>query len=127
MSGQDIHLLNHHAMATWLQIRIADVDEEYAEQAAQAAFALSDELESMLSRFRENSEISRISHLAPGEKVRIGEPVFACLQIAARMEAATLGAFSISAAALATQTSMPRWSLIPGEFAIRCDLSLIHI
>lgn len=108
-------------MATWLQVRIAGDDMEYAAQAAQAAFALADEIESLLSRFRENSEISQIAQLLPGEKIRLSEPVFACLEIARRMEQATLGAFSISAAALNTQPVMPRWSLLGDEFAIRCE------
>lgn len=121
MSAPDIHLFNHHAMATWFQVRIAGGGRDYAAQAAQAAFALADELESLLSRFRENSEISRIAQLRPGEKIRLCEPVFACLEIARRMEQATFGAFSISPAALNSQPAMPRWSLLPDEFAIRCE------
>jgi len=121
MSVPEIHLFNHHAMATWFQVRLANVEKEYAAQAAQATFASADELESLLSRFRENSEINRIAQLFPGEKIRLCEPVFACLEIARRMEEATLGAFSLSASALGSQKAMPRWSLIPDEFAIRCE------
>lgn len=67
----DIHVFNHHAMATQFQVRIADEDKSYAAQAAQAAFALADELESHLSRFRANSDISQIAQIAPGEKLRL--------------------------------------------------------
>ena len=121
MSTTHIHWFNHRAMATYFQVRIAGGETEYAAQAAQAGFGLADELESSLSRFRQNSEISRIAQLVPGEKIRLSEPVFACLEIARRMEQATLGAFSISAAALASQPVLPRWSLIADEFAIRCE------
>jgi thiamine biosynthesis lipoprotein len=117
MSG--IHVFNHSAMATQFQVRIADEDKTYAAQAAQAAFALTDELESKLSRFRANSEISAIAQLAVGETLRLTEPVFACLNLAKNMEAATHGAFSACAAALQTQTAKPSWTL--ENFSIRCD------
>ena len=78
----DIHVFNHHAMATQFQVRTAGEEKTYAAQTAQAAFALTDQLESHLSRFRANSDISQIAQLAPGEKLRVSEPVFACLEIA---------------------------------------------
>ncbi len=107
-------------MATHFQVRIADQEKAYAGQAALAAFDLLDKLESRLSRFRANSDIAQIAHLAPGEKMRLSEPAFACLEIAKRMEQATHGAFSPTSAALETQGSMPGWELLPGEFSIRC-------
>lgn len=117
----EIHVFNHHAMATQFQVRIADEDKTYAAQAALAAFELTDELESHLSRFRANSDIAQLAQLAPGEKLRVSEPVFACLQIAQRMEFATRGAFSVTAAALKSQPTRPLWSLLPAEFSVRCD------
>ncbi|HZL79834.1 MAG TPA: FAD:protein FMN transferase, partial [Candidatus Limnocylindrales bacterium] len=117
----EIHVFNHHAMATQFQVRIADEDKTYAAQTAQAAFALTDELESHLSRFRANSDISQIAQLAPGEKLRLSEPVFACLEIAKQMELATHGAFSVCAAALQSQPIQPQWTLLKEQFSIRCD------
>jgi thiamine biosynthesis lipoprotein len=116
----DIHVFNHHAMATQFQVRIAGEEKIYAAQTAQAAFALTDELESHLSRFRANSDIAQIAQLAPGEKLRLSEPVFACLEIAKKMELATRGAFSVTAAALQTQRVPPLWTLIE-PFSIRCE------
>ena len=103
MSDPASHIFNHHAMATQFQIRIADEEKTYAAQTAQAAFALTDELESHLSRFRANSDIAGLAQLAPGETLRVSEPVFACLEIAKKMELATHGAFSVTAAARQTQ------------------------
>ena len=85
----------------------------YAAQAAQGAFDLVDSLESRLSRFRINSDIGQIAHLAPGAKMRLSEPAFACLQIAKRMEQATHSAFCPTPAALKTQPSLPQWELLP--------------
>jgi thiamine biosynthesis lipoprotein len=117
----DIHQFNHRAMATYFEARIADEERTYAAQAAQAAFDLLDKLESHLSRFRPSSDIAQIAELAPGEKVRLSEPAFACLEIARKMELATRGAFSAIAAAMQTQACMPKWSLLPEEHSIQCE------
>jgi thiamine biosynthesis lipoprotein len=121
MSAPEIHVFQHNAMATQFQVRIADQDKKYAGQAAQAAFALLDHLESLLSRFNPNSEIVQIAGLMPGESLRLGEPVFACLHVAQKIEIASGGAFSVTAAARKTQPTKPQWSLIPDAFSLRCD------
>jgi thiamine biosynthesis lipoprotein len=117
----DIHQFNHRAMATHFEVRIGGEERTYAAQAAQAALDLLDKLESHLSRFRASSAMAQIAGLAPGEKICLSEPAFACLEIAKKMELATHGAFSITAAALQTQFSLPQWSLLPGESSIRCE------
>ena len=117
----DIHVFNHHAMATHFQLRVAGEEKKYAAGTAQAAFAVVDHLETLLSRFRANSEISQIAQLTPGETLRLAEPVFACLEIAQRVESATIGAFSVTAAALKTQPAKPQWSLLKEEFSILCE------
>lgn len=117
----DIHVFNHRAMATQFQVRIANEEKTYAAQAAQAAFALTDGLESHLSRFRANSDISQLAQLAPGEVLRLSEPAFACLEIAKRMEHTTRGGFSATAAALQSQASPPEWTLLKQSYSIRCD------
>jgi thiamine biosynthesis lipoprotein len=121
MSEPVIHVFNHHAMATQFQVRIAGEDKTYAAQTAQAAFALADGLESRLSRFRADSDISQITQVAPGQSLRVSEPAFACLETAKKMELATRGAFSIAAAAPKTQTAAPQWRLLPEEFSVRCE------
>jgi thiamine biosynthesis lipoprotein len=117
----NIHQFNHRAMATYFEVRIADEERTYAGQAAQAAIDLLDKLESQLSRFRANSDIAQIAQLAPGQKMRVSEPAFACLEIAKQMELATHGAFSSTAAALQTQASLPQWSLLTEEHSIQCE------
>jgi thiamine biosynthesis lipoprotein len=117
----DIHQFNHRAMATYFEVRIADEEETYAAQAAQAALDLLDKLESHLSRFRANSDITQIAQLAPGQMMRLSEPAFACLEIAKKMELATRGAFSATAAALQTQSRLPQWNLLPEGLSIQCE------
>lgn len=117
----DTHVFNHRAMATEFQVRIANEEKTYAAQAAQAAFALTDNLESHLSRFRANSDISQIAQLSSGEVLRLSEPTFACLEIAKRMEHTTHSAFSPTAAALQSQANPPEWTLLKQSYSIRCD------
>ena len=117
----EIHVFNHSAMATQFQVRIAGEEKDYATQAAQATFALVDDLENKLSRFRANSEISQIAQLGVGEKIRLTGSVLTCLRLAQKMEFATRGAFSVTAAALKTQPTKPLWAIVEQEFSLRCD------
>lgn len=83
-------------MATLFEIRCTCPDAVHAKQAARAAFEVVDRLEQQLSRFVENSDISRINHLAPGESTIVGYETMQCLQLARLMYTETDGAFDIS-------------------------------
>ena len=113
-------------MATHFEVRIANEEGTYAAQAGQAAFDLLNKLESHLSRFRSISDIAQIAQLSPGERKRLAEPAFACLDIAKKMELATFGAFSATAAALQSESSPPQWSLFPEELSIQCESGRLH-
>ena len=80
-------------MATWFEIRVADGDASYAQQAADEAFRQLDHLEALLSRFRENSEVSAISQLRSGEAVMVSPETFQCLSLALEVSQLTGGAF----------------------------------
>ncbi|HEX7653142.1 MAG TPA: FAD:protein FMN transferase, partial [Verrucomicrobiae bacterium] len=99
--------------------RIADETAAYAQQCATAALALLDKLEDQLSRFRSNSEIAQIAQLQPGESLRLAPPVYQCLAVAARMEAATEQAFCISGRGALPGQTPPRWTL--RDHAIHCE------
>ncbi len=120
-SPPDIHLFSHHAMATCFQVRIAGEEKPYAAQAAQAVFAVADQLEGLLSRFKQNSDIAAIAELQPGERLRLSEASFACLEIAQEMGASTRGAFSITATAEPHSAEPPRWSLDRSGLSIICE------
>lgn len=89
-------LLQHMAMATVFEIRCAAADERLARQAASDAFDLVDRLEQLLSRFVENSDISRINALAPGQSTVVGYDTMHCLQLASAIHADTGGAFDVA-------------------------------
>lgn len=88
-----IHRVTHEAMATTFELRLAHADARYARQAAEAAFALVDQLEALLSRYREGSDVAQLAALAPGEVARVAPDTFACLRFALEMQALTGGAF----------------------------------
>jgi len=117
----EIYQLNHRAMATQFEVRIANENPTYAAQAAQAAIDLLDKLESQLSRFRRGSDIVRAAHLVKGEKMRLSESTFACLEMAKKMEAATCGGFCATAAAPQTEAMHPQWTLLPDELSLQCE------
>lgn len=91
---------SHEAMATTFEILIVHEDERYARQAATAAFNEVDRLEGDLSRFRENSDITRINNLPTHQPLKVGLDVFECLQLSVRVYAETNGAFDVTIGSL---------------------------
>lgn len=91
---------SHEAMATTFEILIVHDDAQYAQQAAAAAFSELDRLESELSRFIENSDISRINNLPANQPLLVGLDVFDCLKISAELYEETGGAFDITIGSL---------------------------
>jgi thiamine biosynthesis lipoprotein len=87
-------------MATTFDVFISHTDGRYARQAAQAAFNELDRFEEVLSRFVENSDISRINDTPAGQPLLVGLEAFECLQLAAKMYEQTNGAFDITVGSL---------------------------
>ena len=94
------HRFSYRAMATTFEVIILGSRARYAKQAAWAAFDELVRLEGELSRFIENSDISRINNLAAHRPLQIGLAAFECLQLSARMHTETDGAFDITIGAL---------------------------
>ena len=112
-----MHRFQHTAMATQFEIRCTCPDSGYARQAARAAFDAVDRLEQQLSRFVENSDITRINHLSPGESTIVSYETMQCLQLASLIYAETGGAFDISLG-----TGFETLELVPAEFIVRACL-----
>jgi thiamine biosynthesis lipoprotein len=86
----------HEAMATTFEVIVVYEDTRYARQAAAAAFDEVERLEGELSRFIENSDITRINNLPANQPLRLGLDAFECLQLSCRIYAETNGAFDIT-------------------------------
>ena len=92
----DVRKFSHEAMNTVFEVFAVHHDEHYVAHASQAVFALVDRLENELSRFRANSDITRVNHLKAGESTRVGQAAFECLLIAQHLYDLSDGAFDIS-------------------------------
>ena len=87
---------SHEAMATTFEVIIVHEDERYARQAAMAAFDEVDRLENELSRFLENSDVTRINNAGADQPLQLGLDTFECLKVAERIYAETGGAFDVT-------------------------------
>jgi thiamine biosynthesis lipoprotein len=96
----DAHRFSHNAMATVFEIIIIHKDAHYARQAAWAAFDELDKLEQQLSRFIENSDISRINNLTTNQPLQIRLAAFECLQLCVSLYNQTSGAFDVTIGSL---------------------------
>jgi FAD:protein FMN transferase len=84
------------AMSTRFRVVLLHSDRRYARQAAEAAFAELDRLEQRLSRFVEESDVSRINRLASGQSTAVDPDTFDCLRIAERICCETGGIFDVA-------------------------------
>jgi thiamine biosynthesis lipoprotein len=99
-SVSGIRRFSHEAMATTFEVIILHEDARYAQQAARAAFDELERLEADLSRFIENSDISRINNLTANQPLLVGLDTFECLQLSTEMYDRTKGAFDVTVGSL---------------------------
>jgi thiamine biosynthesis lipoprotein len=112
--AREILRFSHEAMASVFEVLCVHADPGYAEQAAQAAFALLDRLEQEQSRFIANSDVSRINLLEAGASTRVSPGTLECLGIARHLYELTAHAFDVSIG-----TGWERLELLPESFSVR--------
>jgi FAD:protein FMN transferase len=110
-STMPIHRFREEHMTTTFEIQIAHESETYAQQAAQAAFQTTARLEKLLSRYRDDSEVSQLRHLTEGGTLRLSVDTFSCLQLASEMQRMTGGAFDPG---LGAEVDRARGKTLPG-------------
>ena len=113
---------SHEAMATVFEVHAAHSDEQYAAQAAHAAFDLVDHLEADLTRFLPNSDIGRVNHLTAGESTRVSPSTMECLVIAKHMFDLTAGLFDVSIG-----TGLPSLDMDADDFVVRATAGGVMI
>lgn len=96
MPLSDIPRFRHEAMAAMFEIFLDHPDGEYARSAAGAAFRLLDELEEVLSRYRQASDVSRINRAEAGEACVVEPATYDCLALSLRMFRETGGVFDVT-------------------------------
>jgi thiamine biosynthesis lipoprotein len=115
---------SHNSMATLFEIFVIHDDAVYVEQAAWDAFRELDRLELELSRFIENSDISRINNLDKLQSIQIGLNTFECLKQCARLTSQTDGTFDITAG---SNSDMNMLQLDESNFSVKLLANSIRI
>lgn len=90
------HLFTHEAMNTTFQLRLCAAQASYAADMARECFEHLEFLEARLSRYVDDSDVSRINHLVLGQTLRISECTHHCLLAALDAYARTGGLFDIT-------------------------------
>lgn len=106
-AGSQCHRFSHRAMACIWEVWIAGQAPDYAQDAAQAAFDEVDRLEEELSRFVDTGDVARINGLQTGQSVVVGADTFDCLELAAKVQVDTHGAFDVTVGSSPTAWSTP--------------------
>jgi FAD:protein FMN transferase len=131
--GGSLHRFQHQAMATIFEVLIAGEGADFASRASRAVFEEIDRLEQELSRYRPNSDVSRINNLPPGGETRVSADTFECLQLAHQFWRETHGAFDITLGALMGRWVGPDHALLtPDENAVEdaarhCGMDLLTL
>jgi thiamine biosynthesis lipoprotein len=106
------------AMATTFEI-VIPYDSHPAVEHGEAAFDLLDELEAQLTVYRESSEVSRLNRTACLAPVPVEAGLFRLLELAARLHAATDGAFDVTAGAI-----IKVWGFFRGPRRVPSDVEI---
>lgn len=85
----------HEAMATSFRISVLGEKASYARQASREAFAAIDRMETLMSRFREGSDVHRMRAALPGEIINISQETWECLLRSFEVMDATGGMFDV--------------------------------
>lgn len=118
---------SHHAMASEFTITIQGVEADYARKAAKAAFREITLVEHSLSRFRHDSDITRINALKAGEQHRCSPHAAECLALARYIWMATGGAFDPAIGALlAWRAKNPDEQKIPEDIREKSGMDKLH-
>lgn len=126
-----VHVFEAEAMNTQFVLRIHHAVRSLAFGLAGNCFCQLEDLESELSRYRPDSEVSRINSLKAGDSMLLADATHRCLQRAMEATAATAGLFDITIGALTEQSDdnvamadveEGRLALSPDRPQITCDV-----
>ena len=84
------------AMTTAIEMEFWTEDPAVASEAGDAVLALFDRIDRQMSRYREDSELSRVNREAASGPVKVSDSLFTVLQQALRISELSHGAFDIS-------------------------------
>jgi len=85
-----------YVMGTAVEVQAFGGDEPVRRAAIDEAFAAFEEVDRLMSNYRSDSELAAINRYAAGRAVPISDPLFAVLDAARRISAASNGAFDVT-------------------------------
>lgn len=112
-------------MGTQIDVVVAGRDVPWLQHATELACAEMQRLESLMSRFRPDSVVSRINIAAGVTAVRVPPEVMAVLRSAQQVWADSAGAFDVTVGALKTWSFAPGASAVPSSREIARQLPLV--
>lgn len=92
---ESVHF-THEAMNTTYHLRFPEEDSKHLSDVAHVCFEELDRLESKLSRFVDDSDVSRINEMKAGDSLFLSEPCYDCLRQALELHQQTGGLFDIT-------------------------------
>jgi len=108
----------HPAMNTLFTIRLKMVDDRKSAALTSECFRQLENLESLFSRYREDSDISAVNNLRAGESLLLHEETWSCLRIALEAHAMTGGLFDVTIGSL---TAPEHQSELHGRLSLNPD------
>lgn len=120
-------------MGTLVEIRIYSPDEATAKTAFRAAFDRIAQLDGILSDYKPESELNRVSRSAVGASVKVSGDLFRVLEAAQQLAVASHGAFDVTVGPVtriwreARKTrQMPDWDLLDAALS-HCGYRKLHL
>ncbi len=124
-----IHLFSDHLMATRFSLRIESQSDDAVRlrAVAEEVFEEMRRLESILSRFIEDSEISQINRLRAGESVVVSPETLRCLELAQEAARLTHGFFDAAYLSTPPRDAEYAWSIHSRPSRIRSETESLRI
>ena len=85
-----------YLMGTSVQIAAMGADEAYRKAAIEESFAAIQEVDRLMSNYRDDSELAMINARAATEAIRVSDPMFAVLRAAQEVSERSQGAFDVT-------------------------------
>ena len=120
-------------MGTLVEIQLYAPDEQQAKAAFAAAFARIAQLDNILSDYKPESEINRISVSAVGHPVKVSDDLFRVLEYAQQLATASGGAFDVTVGPVVRlwrearrQRQLPDFDLLDAALS-HCGYRKLHV